>query len=478
MAKREIKKVIIINPSSEIKITKEGRVIMSLNISFETPRMPLSMAIMAGGLENLCEVKIIDAVNEEIKREELKRQVHQFKPDLTIVNCSTPTIEDDMNAVIDAHETGSLTAMFGQHVDAIADETMNECGELDFCFRHEPELVASKFIQAWNSEGRLEDIKGLAFRDSSGKPVVNEIHPYVDLEELPRPARHLLKNDLYRLPDGELYTNLLASRGCPFNCPFCIAPAYHGLKVRRRDPKSLVDEVKSVYNEFGIKAFLFQSDLFTSSREWVKEVCEGLLETKIKGLRWICNSRVDTVDEETLKLMKKAGCFLMGIGIESGSPKLLPSLGKKVTVDKIKWMINACRKIGIRTNGSFVVGFPGETEETLKETEELVMQLPLDFAVFMCATPFPGTVFYEQLHEPDSRFRLNREWKKFCYHDYTILGGLPEKTIKDFNRKMLRKYFFSFHYLILRLRDLRHPISLLKTIFYALKRLKKLEISR
>lgn len=469
---KPIRKIIIANPASSVKITKEGRVIMSLNVSFEAPRMPLSMAIMASGLESFAEVRIIDAVNLEMSRSQLRQEIAAFQPDLVIINCSTPTIEDDMAVIRDAKALGAATAIFGQHVDAIPEEVMAEYQALDFCFLQEPELVATDFVRAWRDGTDFSQLAGLGYRDARGCIKITAKYPYVSVESYPRPARHLLDLSLYRLPDGELYTALLASRGCPFDCPFCVAPPYHGLKVRRRDPASLVAEVAEIVNKYGITSFLFQSDLFTSKKQWVRDVCQKIIESGLK-IRWICNSRVDTVDRETLEMMKRAGCFLIGIGIESGSPEMLPVLGKKkADTAQIKWKINTCHELGIKTNGSFVIGYPGETEQTLRETEELVMQLPLDFAVFMCATPFPGTHLYNYLMDPDTPYRLVKDWKKVGFHDYAIEGGLPAETIKNFNARMWRQYFFSRHYLKLRLGDLKQPVRLTKTVWYALKRLR------
>ncbi len=471
--REKIDSILIVCPGSEIKIIKEGRVIMPLNITFEAPRMPLSMAMMAGGLLNLARVEIIDAVNENLSRESIDERMSSFKPDLVIVNCSTPTLEDDINVIKDARSKGSLTATFGQHIDTMHNEVMEDLPELDFCFTCEPEIVAREFLKAWKDDLDLSVVKGLVFRNN-GHIVTNEKQDFVPLEEFPKPARQLLKNELYELPDGELFTSVLASRGCSFNCPFCIAPPYHGRVVRTRDPESLVREVESVYKEYGITSFLFQSDLFTGNKEWVHDVCNRLKGLNIKGLRWITNTRFDNVDEETLRVMKEAGCFLLAIGIESGSPKMLKILGKSTDTSKIKDMLSICRRLGIKTNGSFVVGYPGETLETLKETEDLVMQLPLDFAVFMCATPFPGTRAYDEIIKSDAGYSIEKDWKSFCYYDYVINGGLTEDEVKGFSKRMFNKYFFSMHYFLLHIRDLKHPIRLFKTILYAFRRLPRI----
>lgn len=466
----KIKKIAIINPPTKEKITKEGRVIMPLSITFEPPRMPLSMALIAGGLiEESLEVEIIDAIGEMIDLEEVEQRIIKFKPDLTIVNCSTPTLEDDLGAVSRAKKHNSLCALFGQHVDALPEETMFKHKEVDYIFLKDPELIAKSFVVGFNNQIGFEQIHGLVYRN--GESITkNNCKSSNHLDDFPLPARHLLKNDLYKLPDGDKYSVILASRGCPFECPFCEASEYHGKDVRRRTPTSLVNEVEFVIKEFNIKSFLFQSDLFTSNREWVISVCDEIIRRNIH-IRWIANTRIDTVDYELLKKMKSAGCFLLGIGVESGSPKMLPLLGKKVSPEQIKTALSHCREIGIKTSCSFVVGFPGETRESLKETEQLVIDANPDFAVFMTAYPFPGTKLYKMLSEENSTYQFRDEWEKNCFTGNSIKGVEVEKELQAFCKKMLRKHFFSFKFLYNQRWLLKKPVQLLLVLFYTIKKL-------
>lgn len=463
-----INRVLIVNPPTRRKVTKEGRVIMPLSITFEPPRMPLSMAMMAGGLVPRCDVKVVDAMSEGVGFEKLVAITARYGPDLVVINCSTPTLREDLLFMRKAKEQGCLTALFGQHADALPIETMAENPQADFIFQKDPETVAPEFVRRWNEKENWQSTPGLVYRNKSA---VVERNPseLIELDRFPRPARQLLNNDLYRLPDGEKYSVILASRGCPFRCPFCEASSYHGIKVRRRSPRSLVNEVEDVIREYGIRSFLFQSDLFTSDKNWVLSVCEEIVSRGLK-IRWIANTRIDTADRDMLIRMKQAGCFLLGVGIESGNNEMLIKLGKRVTRDRIKEVIHSCQEIGIKTSGSFVVGFPGESEQSMKDTEELVSSIPLDFATFMTAYPFPGTELYQMMKAPETPYSFTDNWQEECFHGTPIRGGGIDERMAKYCSKMLRKQFLRPSYVLRQLKSIKSARMAFSVLLYALRK--------
>lgn len=472
----KIRKVILINPPTSAKITKEGRVIMPLSITFEPPRMPLSMALIAGGLlEAKIEVEIIDAISEVIDLDEVEKRIISFAPDLAIINCSTPTLEDDLKVLYLAKRNNSRCAFFGQHVDALAEETMGSYQEIDYAFLKDPEIVAKNFVLSYNSNVDLRTVEGLVFREND---TIIKTNGTLDtpLDDFPTPARHLLKNDLYRLPDGKKYSVILSSRGCPFECPFCEASEYHGKNVRRRTPVSLVNEIENVIEKYNIRSFLLQSDLFTSNKQWAISVCDEIIKRNI-SIRWISNTRVDTIDLELLEKMKLSGCFLLGMGIESGSKRMLEVLKKNVSLEQVKHAISMCRKVGIKTSCSFVVGFPGETLDSLRETENLIMEAAPDFVVLMTAYPFPGTKLYKMLMNKKTPYKFNNGWEKNCFTGVSIGGIEAELELKRFCRKMIFKHFFRFKFFYNQRWLLNNPTQLLAIIFYTIKKMPLMMLS-
>ena len=285
--------------------------------------------------------------------------------------------------------------------------------------------------------------------------------------DLPLPARGLLPPARYRLPDGSRYTLVLASRGCPYACPFCLASPMNGRTHRSRSAAAVVEETTRVIKTEGTRCFLFQSDLFTADRAWVVDLCERLLASA-PGVRWICNGRIDTLDRELLQLMAKAGCFLMSIGIESGDPGLLKAMHKSPDTDRIVRVVKDAAAAGIIVNGSFVVGFPGETEATLARTASLIEKLPLGFLVLMCATPFPGTSLYDRLLR-ENRL-LSRRPEMFTFNRYNIESDVTLETVYKFINTRLRKFYLRPSYLAARLREAGRPRALCGYLSYGVRR--------
>jgi len=286
-------------------------------------------------------------------------------------------------------------------------------------------------------------------------------------DDLPLPARDLLPPGRYRLPDGNPYTLVLASRGCPYACPFCLATPLNGRVHRSRSAAAVADEVRRIVETDRIRNFLFQSDLFTADRDWVAEFCERLL-VSAPGVRWICNGRIDTLDRELLRLMAKAGCFLMSIGIESGDPGLLKAMHKRPDPERIVQTVEDAVSAGILVNGSFVIGFPGETGETLARTGALIDRLPLGFLVLMCATPFPGTTLYDTLLAENRLLGPGNEL--FSFNRYNIRSDVDPAAVYRFINRRLRKFYLRPSYLAARLREAGRPRALYGYLSYGVRR--------
>jgi radical SAM superfamily enzyme YgiQ (UPF0313 family) len=186
------------------------------------------------------------------------------------------------------------------------------------------------------------------------------------------------------------YTNLFTSRGCPYGCTFCGAKATWTRKFRARSPESVVAEIREAYRRLRIPNFFISDDLFTLNRERVLAICEQILRAGLP-ITWTCLSRVNTVDPEMLALMKRAGCYLISFGLESGSQAVLDRLGKGTTVEQGIRAVEMSHAAGIKVFGSFMVGSPGETPETVEQTIRLIKRLKLDEVGIGVTTAYPGT---------------------------------------------------------------------------------------
>ena len=243
---------------------------------------------------------------------------------------------------------------------------------------------------------RLSDVVGISYKDAAGAVIHNPDAGWLPPEEIPAPAWEHFDLAPYRLPlSGRPFLIVAPVRGCPYACSFCTAPVYYGRKLRKRPVANVIAEIKDNIRRFGVTEFFIWADTFTADRKYVRSFCAGILEAGLR-ITWTCNSRVDTIDGETLALMKKAGLWMISFGLESGDDDILAASGKRITTADSRRAVRLARAAGVRTAGHFILGLPGETEATMAATLRLASELPLNIAQFYAAAPFPGTRLYEE----------------------------------------------------------------------------------
>lgn len=292
------------------------------------------------------------------------------------------------------------------------------------------------------TNAQLAAIKGLGWR-MNGEIVVNWDRPFFkSLDDLPIPAHHLLPLKKYLMPmiKGP-YTFIVSSRGCPAGCKYCIKHVSYQYSVRLRSPQKLLEEIKVLYN-LGVHHIHMYADLFTISREQVIELCKLIIADGIK-ITWTANSRVDYVDEEMLQLMGKAGCMLISWGIESGNEMILKKAHKGYKMEQAHKALKWAHQAGIKNWGYFIIGLPGETVETIKETMAISKQLPLDIALFHVAAPYPGTPFFFEVVE-NGWFRPGTAWEEVDMDQATVLdyADLKAEDLLYWQRRAFREWAF------------------------------------
>jgi radical SAM superfamily enzyme YgiQ (UPF0313 family) len=293
----------------------------------------------------------------------------------------------------------------------------------------------------------LSSIKGLVWRappggtGGEGQIRVNADRPFIqNLDDLPLPLHHLLPWEKYRAPNIRgPYTFIVPSRGCPAGCTFCIKHVSYGYGVRVRSPENILAELRLLW-DMGLRNVHMYADLFTVSREQVMGLCEGMLREGL-AFRWTCNSRVDCVDPEMLRLMARAGCWLISWGIESASDEVLRRAHKGISQAQIRRALDWSRAAGIKNWGYFILGLPGETEETIRQTIDLAKRLPLELALFHIAAPYPGTPFFFEAVER-GWFRPGTAWEEVDMDESTVLEypGLPAERIEYWARRAFREW--------------------------------------
>jgi anaerobic magnesium-protoporphyrin IX monomethyl ester cyclase len=271
--------------------------------------------------------------------------------------------------------------------------------------------------------------------------VVNPPRAFLEnLDELPFPARHLLPSMEHysmsydwegRKPDATIFS----SRGCPFNCIYCASKVMWKRRVRFRSAQNVLAEVDHLVKDCGVREILFYDDHFTLNKERLYAICRGLIERKY-DLTWCCLSRVDSIDIETARLMKKSGCHMMSFGVESGSQMVLDAMNKGVKVQQIVDAFRTCRRAGINTKASFIFGGPKETKETVMETRRLIRQILPDYVWFFIMTPMPGTELY-RLHQ-ESGMACD-EWSMYDQTTYTKFYG-TKLTYEELRKAVFESY--------------------------------------
>ncbi len=297
-------------------------------------------------------------------------------------------------------------------------------------------------VRPMPSSAQMSSIKGLAWR-KQGEIVMNWDRPFFkSLDDLPIPHHHLLPLDKYRMPmiKGP-YTFIVTSRGCPAGCKYCIKHVSYQNSVRLRSPEKLIEEMWLLH-DLGVHHIHMYADLFTVNRDQVVQLCKLIIQENLK-ITWTCNSRVDYVDEELLRLMGRSGCILISWGIESGNELILKKAHKGYKMEQAQKSLTWAKQAGIKNWGYFIIGLPGETVSTIHETMVISKKLPLDIALFHVAAPYPGTPFFFEVVE-NNWFRSGTNWEEVDMDQATVLDyeNLKAEDLLYWQKRAFREWAF------------------------------------
>lgn len=346
------------------------------------------------------EARLFDMVVDNKTKEDLVGLVKNGEPNFVVLDSTTPSIYSDIECAKKIKENSNAKViMVGPHVSALPEESLKYAnGMVDVVCISEYDYTVKDVVENFQN---LSSVKGIAYFDN-GVIKLTEKRPIIEnLDELPFPAWHHL--DLMKYFDGGKlypYITIISGRGCPNMCSFCLWPqVMHGTRYRLRSPKNVIEEIKHDIDLCPqvLKGgeFFFEDDTFTVDKERAIVICEEILKVGLK-INFSVNARVDTGDIELFKMMKKAGCRELLVGFESGSQRMLNGMNKHVDLEKYYEFMALTRKVGLEVHGCFVIGLPGEQEESAKETIKLALSLGLNTVQFSGAVPFPGTAFYDE----------------------------------------------------------------------------------
>ncbi|MBA7692673.1 Anaerobic magnesium-protoporphyrin IX monomethyl ester cyclase [subsurface metagenome] len=369
---------------------------------------PLGIMYLGGFLrKHGIDVNLID-LSFSKKWNEYRDELLRTKPDLVGISCLSPFFGQVLLAASITRRTlpNCKIVMGGAHPTALPKETIKS-PDVDFVVAGEGEVTLTELIKTLERGGKISEVKGILYKEN-GKIFQTPLRECIqNLDEIPFPARDLLPTWEKYLSQTQFfpylypYTTIMGARGCPFNCSFCqpVLRKLFGQRIRLRSPQNIIDEVELLVEKYKIKSLFFFDDTFTAVADWVEGICDGFLEKKW-GLKWGANSRVNTLSYPLAEKMKKAGCIYVSFGVESGSQKILDeSLNKEITLEQIINAFDICKKVGLLSSASLMIGSPGDTRETIQETISLVKKIKPDMIDVHFTTPTPGSYMYERVKD-------------------------------------------------------------------------------
>jgi radical SAM superfamily enzyme YgiQ (UPF0313 family) len=295
----------------------------------------------------------------------------------------------------------------GPHISSMGVETLERFPEFDVAVNGEGERILVELLKAYESGSPLSSVGGLLYRANGTILTTEKPQTTNVLDDLPFPAWDLLpefpkayKLAIYDYPRGPVAT-IAASRGCPFHCKFCDTSTF-GASVRFYTPAKIVEMMRHLHEKYGVRHVLFVDDLFLASRLRAIDFCQRLVASGLK-MTWSCAARVDTVRPDLLKLMREAGCWQISFGLESGSDELLRAMDKHAAIEKSEQEVKWTNAAGIRVKGLFMLGYPGETRETIELTKAFVKRIPMTIMNLTKFTPYPGSPVYREIYGTNIR---------------------------------------------------------------------------
>jgi len=462
--------VLILNPPNRdnIVMVKEGRC-MQRRGAWGYIMSPVTMVTLATLLrEHGHTVTVLDCPAREDTMSDMFRFVSQIQPEVVLINTSTPTIDDDIYAAQAIKERSSVpvtTVLFGIHPSCRYTDLLVEGGPVDYCLIGEPEHSALDLVNSLARGESPEGVPGIAYMDTSMKPVLSPHREFIpDLDTLPIPDWSFVDIGKYRLPlNNEPFLLVNTNRGCPFRCTFCNAHIYYGRTPRHRSVLRIMRELTQDVERFGVTNFMFWAEEFILEKDFVLELCRAIRDSGMR-IKWVCNSRVDAVDPETMLAIREAGCWNIALGIESGVQAILDRIRKRTSLDQIRYAVATAKGAGLQVTGHVIIGFPEDTRETIARTAKFIDSLDLDFVQYYCAMPYPGSELFTVADT--NGWLTTRDWKRW-EHNQSVLqcGDLTAHEIMKYRRKLMFRWYLTPFRMVKTFRNhIRRPSDLFTAV--------------
>lgn len=403
---------------------------------------PLGLCSIAAYLDQQgCRTAIIDCFAHLDSDARIMAYIDEHRPDWIGLTCTTNGFLDAVRIVrmVKGARPEIKAVLGGVHVSAMKEKILQQYPEVDCAVVGEGELPLAQLLQG----APLASIEGLVFRTDSGVHFTGLQGRGVELDDLPLPAYEKLRGypEAYQLPIFNYPTHpnasCLSSRGCPYSCSYCDRSVFRrSFKYNSAD--YVYRHMQHLRQRWGVRHLNFYDDQFTFHRGRVVELCRRLIEEPL-NMTFNCAVRAEHVDPELLALMKKAGCWMISLGIETGDPDLLAQHRQNADLNLLAKVIHDIHRAGIRVKGLLMLGLPGETEESVRRSMRYVFSLPIDDFNLAKFTPFPGSPIYEKIHELGE---FEEDYRKMdCMNFVFVTKGMTRQRLEELFLEFYRSHF-------------------------------------
>jgi len=407
---------------------------------------PVNLCWMAAVLrERGHEVKIWDYEVEKFSSSGLRRRVLEWAPVMIGITSMTANIHSAARiaGIAKLADPNVVTIAGGPHSSALPERTLLEFPAFDLVVHGEGESTISEIATRVEGNDGFEGVRGVAYRNGDGIKTEPPRELINEMDSLPMPARDLLDLKLYRSAstpglDATLHygTELFTARGCSYGCIFCAARTIHGSRVRFRGADHVLGEIDQCVERYRFNHFTIEDDTFTLEPDRLEKLCEGFSRL---GVTWDCDTRVDNVSRDMLKMMAESGCRKVAFGVESGSERILRLIGKGITLDQVRDAFGWAHEAGLITTAFFMIGsHPSETPEEVEMSLKLMKEINTDLMALAIAVPHPGTRLYTMMR--DKGYLFSEHWEKFNH-----LHSLPCWRTEHFSPEELAKLQVSLY---------------------------------
>ena len=445
---------------------------------------PLGLAYIAAYLESAhIPVRIIDAPAVGMEIDDVIEMMARYEDGIVGITMLTPmfNVVADLSDVIKKTFPDSIIVLGGAHPTALPERTLQEISSADIVCLGEGEQAMAEIVSAYSSENRfLDRIKGICFRDN-GVIVRTEKRPALrDLDMIPPPARHLLPMDKYHLTASRVSgagfcPTIIVARGCPFACSYCSRT--FGRTFRAHSIDRIISEIKALITTYRVEQINIEADTLTVNKPFIRSLCNALIAHGLnRTISWTCESRVDTVDAETLELMRRAGCWQISYGVETGTQRLLDRINKSVTIERVEAIFALTKRVGITIRGFFMLGLPTETHDDSLATIAFAKKLDPMWAQFTVTVPYPGTQMFDDLDRAGkirtydwTKYNTWSGWK--AEHELPFVAeGRSMQELVDLQKQALRQFYIRPRVILRFLKTIRshHDLKKYLTGFYVL----------